>query len=552
MSDISFGIDLGTTFSVAAYVDETGRPSIARNSSGAETTPSVVYFENETSVVVGDTAKRTSLIYPDRVVSRIKRSMGQKRNYQFDGRDYTPESISALILKQVAQDAGQATGHQVTQVVITVPAYFGMLERDATRKAGEIAGLDVAGIIPEPVAAALHYDAVTDSVGKTLLVYDLGGGTFDTTVIRIEADDIRVLCTDGDQELGGSDWDAALVSCLLAKFLAEAEPGEPPEEDQDFMQGLVLLAEETKIALSHASSRPVPLRFAGAAARVEVSRAEFEGLTQDLLDRTIMITRRMLDTLAERHGPTAIDEVLLVGGSAKMPAVASTLRAEFGWEPRLHEPDLAVARGAALYAVSRAVHRWREEEQQRSGGAVASLQDAAEEISLRTGIAAERLEQIASRQTRNVLPKAFGVELLDKSVPNWRDSPDEATYIEHLVHANDTLPTGPRKLAAATAYPDQQAVEIAIFEQAGAQESPAIASNHPVNDGAKLIRDIPPLPAGSPIDITMTVDAEGHLTVTAVEPASGKDLRIDVRVSVLSDEQVDAAKKVVSAITVSA
>ena len=552
MSDISFGIDLGTTFSVVAYIDETGRPTIARNSNGAETTPSVVYFENESSVVVGDTAKRTSLVFPDRVVARIKRSMGQKRRFQFDGADYSPESISALILKQVAQDAAESTGRQVEQVVITVPAYFGMLERDATRKAGEIAGLDVVGIIPEPVAAALHYDAVSDSVGKTLLVFDLGGGTFDTTVIRIEPDDIRVLCTDGDQELGGSDWDSALVSCLLAKFLAEAEPTEPPEDDQDFMQSLVLLAEDTKIALSQAMSRPVPLRFAGAAARVEVTRAEFEGLTSDLLDRTIMITRRMLDKLAELHGPTSLDEVLLVGGSAKMPAVASLLSAEFGWQPRLHEPDLAVAKGAALYAVSRAVHRWREEEQQRSGGSMASVQDAAEEISLRTGIAADVLEQIARRQTRNVLPKAFGVELLDKSRPDWRERPGEASYIEHLVHANDVLPTGPRELTAATVVPDQQAVEISIFEQASAQESPAMASNHPVNDGAKMIRGLPPMPAGSPIEITMSVDDEGLLTVTAVEPRSGKDLRIDVRVSVLTDEQVDAAKEVVRAITVSA
>jgi molecular chaperone DnaK len=552
MSDISFGIDLGTTFSVAAYVDEAGRPSIARNSLGSETTASVVYFENPASVIVGDTAKRSSLIYPDRVISRIKRSMGQKRNYQFDGADYTPESISALILKQVAQDAALATGHKVAQVVITVPAYFGMLERDATRKAGEIAGLDVVGIIPEPVSAALHYDAITDSVGKTLLVYDLGGGTFDTTVIRIEADDIRVLCTDGDQELGGSDWDSALVGCLLAKFLQEAEPTEPPEEDPDFMQELVLLAEEVKIQLSQAASRPVPLRFAGSAARLEITRAEFEGLTRDLLDRTIMITRRMLATLADRHGPTTIDEVLLVGGSVRMPAVASRLRAEFGWEPKLHEPDLAVAKGAALYAVSRAVHRWREEEQQRSGGDLASVQDAVEEISLRTGIAADVLAQVASRQTRNVLPKAFGVELLDRSRPNWEADPASASYVEHLVHANDTLPTGPRQLAAATVSPGQQAVEIAIYEQAGAQESPAMDSNHPVNDGAKTISGIPPLPAGSPIAITMTVDDEGLLSVTAVEPRSGEQLRIDVRVSVLTDEEVHAAKKAISAITVSA
>ncbi len=330
MSEMSFGIDLGTTYSVAAYIDDSGRPSIARNA-GSETTASVVYFENKSNVVVGETAKQTAVLYPDKVVARIKREMGQKRTYRFDGVDHTPETISALILKQVAQGAAVSVGREVTQAVITVPAYFGMLERDATKKAGEIAGLDVTGIIPEPVAAALHYDVVSDAVGKTILVYDLGGGTFDTTVIRIEPDDIRVLCTDGHQELGGADWDDALSRYLLDEFVRQVEPPEAPEDDQEFMQELVSKAEEAKIALTQASSRPVTLRFAGAAARIEITREQFEARTGDLLDRTIDITRRTLETLAERHGAASIDEVLLVGGSSKMPAVGARLRGEFGW-----------------------------------------------------------------------------------------------------------------------------------------------------------------------------------------------------------------------------
>ena len=552
MPDASFGIDLGTTYSVAAYVDDTGRPSIARNSIGDETTPSVVYFEDASSVVVGDTAKRTALIYPDRVVGRIKREMGQKRSYEFDGVEHTPESISALILKQVAKDAGESANRDVSQVVITVPAYFGMLERDATKKAGSIAGLDVVGIVPEPVAAALHYDVVTDAVGKTVLVYDLGGGTFDTTVIRIEADDIRVLCTDGDQELGGSDWDDVLAAHILDEFVKAAQPAEPPGEDENFMQELALIAEDTKRQLSQVAARPVPLRFAGAAARIDVTREQFETLTLDLLDQTIAITKRTLQTLADKHGTTAIDEVLLVGGSSKMPAVANRLKAEFGWEPKLHEPDLAVAKGAALYALSRTVHQWRDDEQQRSGDSPVSIEDAAEEISIRTGIAVATLEQIANKKTHNVLPKSFGVRLIDTSLPNWREDQESALYVEHLVHANDSLPAVPELFKAATIETGQEAVEIAIYEQAGAQESRRMADNHPVNEGAETIDGIPPLPAGSPIDITMTVDDEGLLSVTAVEPTSGKSLNIKVRVSVLSDEEVATAKKAVSAITVSA
>lgn len=552
MPELSFGIDLGTTYSVVAYVDDSGRPSIARNADGAETTASVVCFESDSNVIVGKTAKQSALIYPDKVVARIKREMGERRSYRFDDVDYTPESISALILRQVTQDAAAFTHREVAQVVITVPAYFGMLERDATKKAGEIAGLTVTGIIPEPVAAALHYDVVTDAVGKTVLIYDLGGGTFDTTVIRIEPDDIRVLCTDGDQKLGGADWDDALVGYLLDEFLRETALEESLADDPTFRQDLVLKAEEAKIQLTQATSRPVTLHFGGAAARIEVSRDRFEDLTRDLLDRTINITSRTLGTLVERHGATSIDEVLLVGGSSKMPAVASRLRDEFGWEPRLHEPDLAVAKGAALYAVGRMVHGWREEQEQQAGGAPVSLDTAVEEISLRTGIDADRLSQIAAKKTHNVLPKSFGVKLVDASASGWTEDPERHAYIEHLVHANDVLPTGPRPLSAATAHPGQQAVEVAIYEQAGARESPELDSNHPVNEGAKRITGIPPLPEGSPIDIEMSVDGEGLLSVTAVEPGSGENLCIEIRVSVLSDEEVSAAKKAISAITVSA
>ena len=477
--------------------------------------------------------------------------MGQHRTYRFDGVDYTPESISALILKQVVQDAADSTGYQPSGVVITVPAYFGMLERDATKNAGEIAGLNVTGIIPEPVAAALHYDVVSNAAGKTILVYDLGGGTFDTTVIRLEGDDIRVLCTDGDQELGGADWDDALARYLLGEFVRETQPADSPEDDQEFMQDLVAKAEEAKIQLTQASSRQVPLRLPGASARVEITRDQFEDLTRDLLDRTVDITKRTLAALAERHGVTSVDEVILVGGSSKMPAVSSRLRAEFGWEPKLHEPDLAVAKGAALYALGRTVRK-RREEQEEAGGSPVTMEAAAEDVSLQTGIAAQKLEQIASKETHNVLPKAFGVKLLDGTHPDWDKDPERASYIKHLVHANDELPAGPHHLTAGTAVDGQETVEISIYEQAGARESKDLEANHPVNEGGGHITDIPPMPAGSPIDISMRVDDEGLLTVTAVEPQSRKELRIKVRVSVLSEGQVSEAKKVISAITVSA
>src|SRR4051794_5286975 len=297
-----FGIDLGTTYSVVSYIDETGRPSVVRNViTNNETTPSVVYFEEDSgNVVVGDAAKNVSRVYPSRVVERVKRSMGAEVQWDFDGRTFSAEAISALILKRLAEDARDYSGREVKQVVITVPAYFGMLERDATRNAGRIAGLDVVGIVPEPVAAALQYEVKSGESPRTVLVYDLGGGTFDTTVIRISANAIEVLCTDGDQELGGADWDRRLVDYLLSEFVARAEPEDDPGEDEQFMQDLQLEAEELKKHLTSAKSRKVPLRFGGAVANVEVTQEIFEEITRDLLDRTIEYTGRTLGKLTAK------------------------------------------------------------------------------------------------------------------------------------------------------------------------------------------------------------------------------------------------------------
>ncbi|GAA0524287.1 Hsp70 family protein [Saccharopolyspora thermophila] len=538
-----FGIDLGTTYSAIAYVDETGRPTVCRNTDSNETTPSVVFFENETNVVVGSVAKNSAIIDPDRVVSLIKRQMGSDAEFEFHGTTYTPESISALILKQLAQDAAAHTGREVTRAVITVPAYFGMLERSATKNAGRIAGLDVIGIVPEPVAAALHYEATTDAEDKTILVYDLGGGTFDTTVIRVSKDEIVVVCTDGDDHLGGADWDLRLRNHLLAKFLEQAPKGTEVEDDEEFLQSLTTTAEETKKQLSRAESRAVALRGAGVSARVEVTRAQFEDETRDLLDKTIDIVRRTLKTLQTKEPGAQIDDVLLVGGSTKMPAVAERLRAEFGWEPKLHDPDLAVAKGAALYALGRVVHR---EMQEANGSDVA---EAVQEVARQTGISARALEDLATKQTRNVLPKAFGVKLVDTSDPDWRSKPTRH-FVKHLVHANDSLPTEERLLEAVTVEEGQTGVEIELYEQSGVVAGPELSENKPINEGRGLIDGLPPLPVGSPVNIRMTVDDEGLLELTATEPSTGKSLDIKVRVSVRSDEEVEAATKVVAGITV--
>lgn len=548
-----FGIDLGTTYSAVAYVNEAGQPAVCRNVDSLETTPSVVFFENESNVVVGSVAKNSAISYPDRVVSLIKRQMGTEATFEFDGVNHTPESISALILKQLARDAAEHTNGEVSKVVITVPAYFGMLERDATKSAGKIAGLDVIGIVPEPVAAALHYEATTAADNKTILVYDLGGGTFDTTVIRVAKDEIVVVCTDGDDHLGGADWDARLRDVLLAKFREQVPPGTDFEDDEEFLQSVAIVAEDTKKQLSKVESRPVPLRGAGAAARVDVSRAEFEAVTDDLLDKTIEIVKRTLVTLEEKSPGATVDDVLLVGGSTKMPAVAQRLRAEFGWEPKLHDPDLAVAKGAALYALGRVVHRELETARQQADSepdAQSRIAEAVDAVAAQTGISTTTLESLAAKETRNVLPKAFGVKLVDTTDRDWRSKPPQF-YVEHLVHANDTLPTDVRELAASTVEDGQREIQIELYEQSGVVAGPDLAENKELNEGRGSIPCPPGLPAGSPVDIRLQVDAEGLLILHATERSTGKELKVEVRVSVLSTEQVDEATKIVSGITVS-
>jgi molecular chaperone DnaK len=552
-SRMVFGIDLGTTYSAIAYVDETGRPAVCRNTDSLETTPSVVFFENESNVVVGSVAKSSAIAYPDRIVSLIKRQMGEKASFLFDGNTYTPESVSALILRQLAQDAENHTGGKVDQAVITVPAYFGMLERDATKNAGRIAGLDVIGIVPEPVAAALHYDATTGADDKLVLVYDLGGGTFDTSVIHISENEIEVVCTDGDDRLGGADWDSRLQEYLLERFKEQVPPGTALEDDEEFLQSLVTTAEETKKHLSRAESRPVALRGAGASARIEVSRARFEELTGDLLDKTVDIVRRTLDTLERKQPGATLDEVLLVGGSTKMPAVTERLRAEFGWEPKLHDPDLAVAKGAALYALGRVVHKELQDARDRASSPAQERQYTSERIAAlesETGIEASRLTGLARKETQNVLPKAFGIKLVDTSDADWRSKPIRH-YVEHIVHANDPLPTGERTLDAFTLEDQQREVDIELYEQSGVVAGEELAENKPLNEGKGTIGPLPPLPAKSPIKIRMSVDNEGLLVLDATEPTSGRSVNIQVRVSVLSSEEVDRATEIVGGLTVS-
>ena len=424
-----FGIDLGTTDSRIAYVDDAGRPVVLKSVVGEDTTPSVVYFESPETVVVGRRAKDYAARFPDLVVELVKRRMGQDVHYSFHGQEYTPESVSALILRELARAAQEQAGLVARDVVITVPAHFGLLEREATRKAGQIAGLNVLDVLAEPVAAALAYQALGPSSGvRHILLYDLGGDTFDTTVIRIEGDDIHVVCTDGDYHLGGADWDSAIADFLLHGF-TDQYPQLDPAGDEQFMQDLVTSAEQLKKGLSATELGKYNVRFDGRVVELELSRARLEDLTSELLERTMEITGRTIAT-ARENGVERFDDVLLIGGMTIMPVIARTLKERFGLDARQQDPHLAVAKGAALFAFMKKV-----KVSMPGDGDSSPAPDAAQEVADQLGISAEQVKKMATRRVTSVVPRAFGLKVVDSTDSVFGTDPERARGV-HLAPAH--------------------------------------------------------------------------------------------------------------------
>jgi molecular chaperone DnaK (HSP70) len=537
---MTFGIDLGTTHSCIAYIDDAGKPVIIKSAIGEDTTPSVVYFESPQNVVVGRAAKNAALLSPELVAQLVKRDMGRETEYKFHGEPHTPETVSALILRELARAAGEQTGQVIRDVVITVPAYFGVAEREATRRAGQIAGLNVLDVLAEPVAAALHYQAAASAAGtgvRHILVYDLGGGTFDTTVIKLEGDDVTVVCTDGDDRLGGADWDDAIAGYLLSRFEAE-HPGLNPGQDKQFMQDVRISAEQLKKDLSMTRARRHTMRFGGAVARVELTREQLEKLTVELLQRTANVTERTIST-ARTRGTAQFDDVLLVGGMTRMPAVTKMLNDRFGLDAHRHDPDLAVAKGAALFALLRSIRP--------DDGQPGDLAD----VAARTGLTVAEVESLASKRVATVIPRGFGVKGIDGRDPLAMTDPINARQIVlHLLPANTPLPadTGPYTLH--TVLDNQRMVGIEVWEQTSPVESEDPGDNRKIGEG--MLKHMPPgLPARTPIDVTFFMSETGLLTVHAAEPGSGRDLRFDLQIGDLDQAGMEKARKSVARYDVS-
>jgi len=557
---MAFGIDLGTTNSCVARIDEAGRPVIVKSALGEDTTPSAVYFESAQHAVVGRAAKNEALLAPDLVAQLVKRDMGSDKQYTFHGQRHTPETVSALILRELARAAEENSGQVVRDVVITVPAYFGVAEREATRRAGQLAGLNVLDVLAEPVAAALHYQVVAAPTAQPrhVLVYDLGGGTFDTSVIRLADDDIQVLCTDGVKDLGGADWDRVIAEHLLDSFAAE-HPRLRPQDDQPFMQDLLINVERLKEDLSDAKSRRHILRFGGAVTRVELTRDKLEELTADLLNRTVEVTARTINA-ARGMGIDTFDDVLLVGGMTRMPAVTAILKARLGLVARHHEPSLAVAKGAALYALMRTVRPGAGVSGSPEGGAPtdgsaaggpATALKSAEQVAADTGMTVDEVEKLARTRVATVVPRGFGVKSLDGSDPVALTDPLHARQIiVHLLPANTALPTDSGPFSFHTSIANQRMVGIEVWEQTGEVESEEPAENRKIGNG--ILKNLPPrLPAGTLIEVTFFMSETGLLTVRAVQPDSGAEFQFDLQIGDLDRAGMDKARRSLAAYQVS-
>ena len=300
------GIDLGTTYSCVAYIDENNKPVVLKNSEGDLTTPSVVYFEDGNEVLVGESAKESSKIYPEKSVAFIKRSMGQPNaNVFVNDKEMTPPEVSSYILKKIVTDAcdtlrmeGKISDDEnIKDVVITCPAYFGINERSATKTAGELAGLNVLQIINEPTAAAITYGVADNKSDKVVLVYDLGGGTFDVTIIHIKPGEIDVVCTGGDHTLGGKDWDDTIIMYVDDEFCRQTGTSESILDDPETLQEITLSVEKAKKLLTSKEKAPISVNYKGRRARIELTREKFDELTKPLLDRTIALTQDMLSLI---------------------------------------------------------------------------------------------------------------------------------------------------------------------------------------------------------------------------------------------------------------
>lgn len=486
--EIILGIDLGTTNSVVSVVKD-GKPVVLENANGKRTTPSVVSFKND-EIIVGEVAKRQMETNPNTIAS-IKRLMGTNKKVKANGKEYTPEEVSAMILSHMKEYAEKKLGTKVTKAVVTVPAYFNNAEREATKNAGKIAGLQVERIINEPTAAALAYGIDKTDKEEKVLVYDLGGGTFDVSVLDLADGTFEVLSTSGDNKLGGDDWDNKVVDWLLKSI--QKEHSMDLKDDKMAMQRLKDAAEKAKIELSGQAATTITLPFLAMTdngplnVELELTRSAFEKMTEDLVERT---RKPIEDALKEaKLSANDIDEVLLVGGSTRIPAVQSMVERVLSKKPnRSINPDEVVALGAAI-----------------QGGVLAG--------------------DIDDVLLLDVTPLTLGIETM-------------GGVATPLIKRNTTIPTTKSQVFS-TAADNQSAVTIHVVQG----ERSMVSDNKTL--GTFNLEGIEPAPRGVPqIEVSFSIDANGILKVTAKDKKTNKEQSITIENNTsLSDDEIEKMVK---------
>lgn len=503
MPQTPIGIDLGTTYSAVATIDENGSVYLLPNSEGSTLTPSVVFFEGSNSLIVGQVAKDARADNPTEVIEFVKRSMGTERRFAFQGEDFSPTEISAIILKKLKQDAEAALeGMKISDAVVTCPAYFGAERRDATEKAAQIAGLNLLALINEPTAAAMAFGMGGNRKGVAL-VFDLGGGTFDVTLLRFGDDNtIDVLAVDGNHELGGKDFDDAIITIAIERFTAEH--AYDISTDLEALGELRQRAEKAKHDLTSRESTSISVSAGGKRTKFELTRQEFS----DAIAFHIENMRMTMMVILEENNlkPSDVDEILMVGGSSRIPAVLDMVTSYFGKQPNTSvHPDEAVARGAALFA---------------------SQIMAAENSSAIAPQVRNTIERLPS--VRDIVPHSIGTTVL------WDDDTEHNSIILERGSKLDT----PVKKTYKTVEDGQTVVRIDINEGEGDE------LEYVQSIGGFDLTLPEPRPAGSPIDVEITLDKSGVIRVIAIDLKSGqeKTITIDYSSNMKPEQVVEKTK----------